>query len=783
MYDSNFQPSVKDEHINMSVDKKQNKYGAISSERKVKSQTSDLPSGQDGDKGENPGKKLHLAFLFGAVQSSNSNNPLSSEQWLNRKKELLDEKQNHRIEVKKRLASAKRLLESLEQHEKKRATLQKQLDLARTDLETKQIKRDELKTRLDDLSAKQEEEIEQLKNILKNIQNLDNSLKNTQNKRDNLAIQLEDIEKKLNTISLLPNDASKVEILRSILEHNGVLTEEYKAELIDIKKRKVDFQLLDSQYGEKSVVQQLAKYLKIAEENIAGTNSMRKIYEPFIDKLPEVISPDTELPSEDALKSIMQFEVFKGNTYKYICNRIKDFNDKTKAGNPILENPIKNLLSYIPNLWPYDKKYNKRQKQALEDSIKAVEDIINKNLSSNQGIRQFSAAYHEFLKSTQKYPWTAEKELTAKETPPRSHADQTLDSTISQDHPPYQTQAVSCSSYDGESQHSLEASPSSDTLNLSALSEKTTQTDYRNRQVISKLQKDSNDNYKEDKALGFAAAEKLYRDCILRDISYYNEFLGNAKSTLTEIEEKLKTLTNDPKPSKVINEELQENIRCNLKTVLEVNDDLYTFANLIYREAITLYQLRKNVEEIDNAIIEEYKLHLTIVLCEQQEQRKEEINNLRSQIKQIRKQLDHIRNQAKSLRQNTEKQEKQLLIMKGEHESIEREVEHTQEILNKADQAAKASFNANLKDQIDQARIERDNLQEQLEQARQQENKLDELIKVTRANPFLQGFFPILEQRLKNKSSTSEDSNSQLLDSVSFFSTPIPKAPQTRSEY
>ena len=226
MYNSNFQPSVKDEHINMPVDKKQNKYGAISSERKVKSQTSDLPSGQDGDKGENPGEKLHLAFLFGAVQSSDSNSPLSSEQWLNRKKKLLDEKQNHRIEVKKRLASAKRLLESLEQHEKKRATLQKQLDLARTDLETKQIKRDELKTRLDDLSAKQEEEIEQLKNILKNIQNLDNSLKNTQNKRDNLAIQLEDIEKKLNTISLLPNDASKVEILRSILEHNGVLTEE-----------------------------------------------------------------------------------------------------------------------------------------------------------------------------------------------------------------------------------------------------------------------------------------------------------------------------------------------------------------------------------------------------------------------------------------------------------------------------------------------------------------------------------------------------------------------------
>ena len=78
-----------------------------------------------------------------------------------------------------------------------------------------------------------------------------------------------------------------------------------KVDLIDIKKRKVDFQLLDSKYDEKSVVQQLAKYLKITEENIAGTNSIRKIYEPFIDKLPEVISPDTKLPSEDALKSIM----------------------------------------------------------------------------------------------------------------------------------------------------------------------------------------------------------------------------------------------------------------------------------------------------------------------------------------------------------------------------------------------------------------------------------------------------------------------------------------------
>ena len=218
---------------------------------------------------------------------------------------------------------------------------------------------------------------------------------------------------------------------------------------------------------------------------------------------------------------------------------------------------------------------------------------------------------------------------------------------------------------------------------------------------------------------------------------------------------------------------MQENIRYNLKTVLEANNDLYTFVNLIYREAITLYQLRKNVEERDNTIIEEHKLHLTIILREQNEQSKEEINNLRSQIEQIRKQLDHIRNQAKFIRQNTEKQGRRLLTMKKDYNSTGREVEHTQEILNKAEQAARESSNPNLKDQIDQARIERDNLQEQLEQARQQENKLDELIKVARANPFLQGFFPILEQRLQDTSSTSEDSNSQLLDSVSFFSTPI----------
>ena len=98
---------------------------------------------------------------------------------------------------------------------------------------------------------------------------------------------------------------------------------------------------------------------------------------------------------------------------------------------------------------------------------------------------RFSAAYREFLKSTQKYPWTTEEDLTAKETPPRSHADQALDSTISQDHPPYQTQAVSRSSCDGESQHSLEASSSSDTLNPSALSEETTQTDYLNTEPSS----------------------------------------------------------------------------------------------------------------------------------------------------------------------------------------------------------------------------------------------------------------------------------------------------------
>ncbi len=46
MYDFNFQPSVKDEHINMSVDKKQNKYGAISSERKVKSRHLTSPQGR-----------------------------------------------------------------------------------------------------------------------------------------------------------------------------------------------------------------------------------------------------------------------------------------------------------------------------------------------------------------------------------------------------------------------------------------------------------------------------------------------------------------------------------------------------------------------------------------------------------------------------------------------------------------------------------------------------------------------------------------------------------------
>ena len=82
----------------------------------------------------------------------------------------------------------------------------------------------------------------------------------------------------------------------------------------------------------------------------------------------------------------MLLEVFKGNTYNIYHNRIEDFNDKTKTSNRILENPIKNLISYIPNLWPYDKKYNKRQKQALEDSIKAVEGIINKNLSLTKEI-------------------------------------------------------------------------------------------------------------------------------------------------------------------------------------------------------------------------------------------------------------------------------------------------------------------------------------------------------------------------------------------------------------
>ncbi len=305
------------------------------------------------------------------MQSSDSNNPLSSEQWLNRKKELLDEKQNHRIEVEKRLASAKRLLESLEQHEKKRATLQKQLDLARTDLETKQIKRDELKTRLDDLSAKQEEEIEQLKNILKNIQNLDNSLKNTQNKRENLAIQLEDIEKKLNTISLLPNDASKVEIMRSILEHNDVLTKEDENELIAIGKRKEDFQRIAPLYNGPSFVQEFIQCLKTVERHIAEVNQMRKIYEPFVDKLSEVTSTYTKSPSEDALKPILQPIVVEGNINGYIGNRMKDYNQEIENYNHITKETFEILHAYIPNLCLYDKKYYKRQKQVLEDSIKA----------------------------------------------------------------------------------------------------------------------------------------------------------------------------------------------------------------------------------------------------------------------------------------------------------------------------------------------------------------------------------------------------------------------------
>ena len=302
---------------------------------------------------------------------------------------------------------------------------------------------------------------------------------------------------------------------------------------------------------------------------------------------------------------------------------------------------------------------------------------------------------------------------------------------------------------------------------------KTTQTDYRNRTVFSELQKDPKGNFKEYNAVGFASAEKLYRNCILAKDSNYNNFLSDDKITLTEIDEKLKALTNDTETSKVIDDELQESIRSNLKKILEVNTELFTLANLIRHEMSILHQLRKNVEARDDAIIEEHKLQLMIILYEQQTPYNEEIDNLRSQIGQIRKQLDPLRNKAKSLRQNTEKQGKRLLTMKEDYENARREVEHTQEVLNKAEQAARESSNPNLKDQIDQARIERDNLQEQLEQARQQENKLDELIKVASANPFLQGFFPILEQRLQDPSSTSEDINSQLLDNVSFFSTPI----------
>jgi chromosome segregation ATPase len=700
-------------------------------------------------------------------QSSDNNNSLSSEQWLNGKRKLLDEKQNDRIEVEKRLVSVKKSLELLEQHKEKHALLQEQVALARTDLEDKQIKRNKLKTRLDDLSANQKEKREQLAQIQKDIQDSENKLKDLESEKESLATELKNINEKINSIPSLSNGASKVKDLISILEHNGALTKEARDELIDISRRKEDFQLLDYQHNEKVVVPRFINAIKQIELNIDITNKIRKIYELFVDKLPEVTSLDTKLPSGDALKSIiLQPEVVKGNTSRYISNRIEDFERKATECSSIEENQVKRLESNIPNLWLYDKKYHERQKQVLEDSIKTVEEIVNKNLSSEQEKSQIQQAYLEFLVSTQKYPWTAKEDLTAKATPPRSHSDQALDSTISQDHPPYQTQVVSRSSCDGESQHSLEASSSSDTLNPSALSEKATQTDYLNILAPTDLQKDSNNYFKEDKALGFATAEKLYTKCLSTDISDFNTFLDDAKSTLTEIEEKLKTLPNDPKTSKVIDEKLQESIKSDFKEILESNKEMYKLTNLILHEMTILYQLRKDIEKKDNVIIKKHKLQLISIPLKEREKSEEKINNLQSQIGEIRKKLDPLRSKDKSLRQKTEKRGNQPSKTKKAYESADRDVEHAQEALNKAEQAAEASSSPNLKDQIDQARSECDNLQKQLEQIKTQQSSLEDLIKAASSNLYLQGFFPILEQRLQY---TSEDSNSQLLNNVSFF--------------
>ncbi len=239
-------------------------------------------------------------------------------------------------------------------------------------------------------------------------------------------------------------------------------------------------------------------------------------------------------------------------------------------------------------------------------------------------------------------------------------------------------------------------------MNPSALSEETTQTDYLNTDALVILQRNSNGTLKKDEALGFATAQELYLNCIHAYRSDYSKFLDNAKSPIIEIEENLKTLTNNLETSKAIDKELQESIKSDFKMLSKANKQVHTLVNLICHEAIILYRLSKDLEQKDNVIIEKYISQLMPILLNKKIQHKMELNNLQSQIEQIRKQLDPLRNKAKSLRQNTAKQEKRLLITKEEYESTEREVEHAQETFNKADQAAKASFNPNLKDQIDQ---------------------------------------------------------------------------------